>query len=212
MSKYVDWMMQGVEFANCNCSWGCPCQFNGAPTNGDCRAFCFVQIEKGRFGDTPLDGLRWGILGAWPAAIHLGNGKFQTIIEERANPKQRQAIEAVSHGKETEPGSLIWQVFSTTVTEFLSTLYKPIELTIDYTGRTAKMRVPGLIEGSGESIRNPVTGAEHPVRITMPTGFEFRESEVLSGKTKATGPIELDHNGSHAHLARIHWSTRGVVR
>lgn len=212
MSNYVEWEMQGVEFVNCNCAWGCPCQFNSAPTYGDCRAMGFAHIDQGRFGDVPLDGLRWGILAAWPAAVHLGNGRLQTIIEERANPRQRQAIETISHGGETEPGSLIWQVFSTTITEFLPTLYQPIELSIDYPARTARVKVPGIVEGSGESIRNPVTGAPHPVRVTIPAGFEFTESEVLNGKAKATGPIELKLDGSHAHIARYHWSTRGVVR
>ena len=212
MSAYVDWEMEGVEFVNCNCDWGCPCQFNGPPTRGHCRAAGFVQIDKGHFGDVPLDGLRWGIVAAWPKAIHQGNGRLQTIIEERANPRQRQAIEAISHGKETEPGSLIWQVFSTTVTEFLPTLFKPIELTLDYAKRTAQVNVPGFLESRGESIRNPVTGATHQVRVTMPTGFEFTESEVVSGKSKTKGAIEIDLDGSHAHLARIHWSTRGVVR
>jgi hypothetical protein len=204
--------MEGLEFSNCNCSWGCPCQFNGMPTNGDCRAFCFVQVAKGRFGNVSLDGLRWGILAAWPSAIHLGNGKFQSIIDERADPAQRKALEAISHGHETDPGSLIWQVFSTTITEYLPTLYKPITLSIDYEGRTAGVRVADVLEGRGESIRNPVTGKPHQVRVTMPTGFEFTESEVLSGKSKASGPIALDLNDSHAHVARIHWSTHGVVR
>ena len=38
------------------------------------------------------------------------------------------------------------------------------------------------------------------------------ESEFVSGTSKTTGPIELKFEGSHAHLARIHWSTHGVVR
>lgn len=25
----TEWSLQGTEFANCNCNWGCPCQFNG---------------------------------------------------------------------------------------------------------------------------------------------------------------------------------------
>jgi hypothetical protein len=212
MSSYVDWSMQGYEFANCNCAWGCPCQFNGPPTQGHCRAFVVIQIDKGHFGDVPLDGLRWGVLAAWPSAIHLGNGKMQAIIDERANTKQRAAIEAVSHGRETEPGALVWQVFSATIDQFLPTLYKPIELALDYTARTARVKVPGVVESSGESIRNPVTGAPHQVRVTMPTGFEFTDSEVLSGKSRATGPIELDLDGSHAHIARIHWTPHGVVR
>ena len=212
MSNYVEWEMQGVEYVNCNCAWGCPCQFNGPPTHGNCCAAGFIQIETGHFGDLPLDGLRWGFTAAWPAAIHLGNGKFQTIIDERANPLQRKAIETVSHGGEIEPGSLVWQVYSTTVKEFLPTLYKPINLTIDLAARTAKVSVPGLVEGQAESIRNPKTNAPHQVRMTLPTGFEFTESEVVNGRSKASGAIPLNLDGSHAQLGRIHWSTRGVVR
>jgi hypothetical protein len=212
MSQYVQWEIQGLEFINCNCAPGCPCQFNGLPTHGDCRTFAFGQIDRGHFGDVPLDGLRWGVLAAWPSAIHLGNGKFQTIVDERANSRQRHAIETITHGGETEPGSLIWQVFSATITEYLPTLYKPIELAIDYTARTARVKVPGVVEGSADSIRNPVTRAPHPVRVVMATGFEFTESEFLNGNSKATGPIELNLADSHAHIARIHWSTGGVVR
>jgi hypothetical protein len=210
--KLAEWSMQGVEFANCNCAWGCPCQFNGLPTHGNCRALTFVHIEKGRFNDVILDGLRWGILAAWPGPIHLGNGTFQSVIDEKANPAQRDALEAVSHGKETEPGKLIWQVFSTTVTKVLPTVFKPIELTVDMKARTAKLKVPGVIEGSAESIKNPMTKADHQVRVTLPNGFEFTESEFVSGSAKAPGEIALNFDGTHAHLSRIHWGTHGVVR
>jgi hypothetical protein len=211
--KLVEWSMQGVEFGHCNCAFGCPCQFNSLPTHGDCRALTFVQIEKGRFGDVPLDGLRWGILASWPGPIHLGNGTFQSIVDERADPKQRAALESISHGRETEPGKLIWQVFSTTVTKVQTTLFKPIELAIDVKTRMAKVNVPGVIEASAASIKNPMTGADHQARMTLPTGFEFTEAEFVSGKSKGTaGTIKLEFDGTHAHLARIHWSTHGVVR
>ena len=205
--------MQGVEFGNCNCATGCPCQFNALPTHGHCRAHTFIHVERGHFGGVKLDGLNWGIFGQWPGPIHLGNGLFQAIVDERADVKQRAALEAIAHGKETEPGKLIWQVFSTTVTKLLPTLYKPIELAIDLTSRTASLKVPGVIESSGEPIRNPVTGNEHRAKVTLPTGFEFTEAEFVRGKAKASsGPIDLQFDSTHAHLARIHWSTHGVVR
>ena len=211
--KLIEWSMQGVEFGNCNCAVGCPCQFNALPTHGNCRAHTFVKIESGRFGDVPLDGLSWGILASWPGPIHLGGGTFQAIVDERANPRQREAIEAVAHGRETEPGKLIWQVFSTTVTQVLPTLFRPVELTIDFKARTARLKVPGVAEASAAPIRNPKTGAEHPVKVTLPNGFEFTEAEFVSGKCNAaSGPIELEFDGTHAHLARIHWGTHGVVR
>ncbi len=204
--------MQGVEFINCNCAWGCPCQFNSLPTHGDCRALGFGQIEQGHYGNVPLDGLRWGVLLAWPKAIHLGNGTSQAIVDERADAHQRDALEAIIQGRDTDPGTLIWQVFATTMTKMLPTLFRPIELSLDVEKRTATVRVPGLVEGCGEPIRNPVTGAAHRARINLPAGFEYSQAEMASGTSRATGTIALDLQGTHAHLARFHWSTHGVVR
>jgi hypothetical protein len=209
---FTEWTMQGVEFINCNCAWGCPCQFNSLPTYGDCRALGFGQIEQGRYGDVPLDGLRWGVLLAWPKAIHLGNGTSQAIVDERADARQRGALEAIIQGRDTDPGTLIWQVFSTTMTKVLPTLFKPIELALDVEKRTATVRVPGLVEGRGDPIRNPVTGAEHRARIDLPAGFEYAQAEMASGTSRTSGAIALDLQGTHAHLARFHWSTHGVVR
>jgi hypothetical protein len=208
---FVDWRMQGIQVSNCNCDFGCPCQFNSLPTHGDCRAYLFVQIEKGHFGKVSLDGLRWGALFSWPGPIHLGGGTAMAVIDERANPEQRAALEAIAQGEETEPGSLITQVFSTTLTTGLPTQFKAIELAIDERAGTARVRVPGLIDGSAEPIKNPVTGQPHRARVLMPTGFEYRQAEYVSGTGKATGPIALDFQGTHAHIAQVNWSTRGVV-
>lgn len=211
--KYVEWSMEGTEFVNCNCAWGCPCQFQGLPTYGNCCAYGFAQIDKGTFGDVKLDGLRWGIIAAWPKAIHEGNGTFQTIIDERADAKQRAAIEAISHGKETEPGTLIWQVFSTTVTKFLPTIYKPIDLTIDIKTRKARARVDGVVEGAANAIINGKSGKEVHTKLSMPAGFEFTEAEFVDGVGRTLGgEIKLNFDHTHSHLARFHWSTRGVVR
>lgn len=209
---YIDWRMQGVQITNCNCNLGCPCQFNSLPTHGNCRAYAFYQIEKGHFGKTPLDGVRWGALFAWPGPIHLGNGTAMVVIDEKADAEQRAAIEAVAQGKETEPGSLITQVFSTTLSSAHPTQFKPIELSIDEQAGMAHVRVPGLVEGTAEPIRNPVTGAAHRVRVMLPTGFEYAEAEYLAGSAKASGPISIDFAGTHAHISQIHWSQNGVVR
>jgi len=212
--KFVNWSMQGTMLGHCNCAHGCPCQFNSLPTHGNCRAFEFVQVATGRFGDVPLDGLSWGALMSWPGPIHLGNGTFQSIIDANADSKQRAALEAVSHGKETEPGTLIWQVFSTTVTTVLPTLVKNIELSIDVSKRSASVKVPGVVDGSASPIKNPVTGQDHVARVTLPAGFEYSEAEFVSGtgKTGSESGIMLDFSNTHAHLAKIHWSTQGVVR
>ncbi len=73
----VDWEIRGPSFNNCNCAWGCPCQFNALPTHGHCRAFMCMQITDGHFGDVNLDGLHWIFTAAWPGAVHEGKGTWQ---------------------------------------------------------------------------------------------------------------------------------------
>ena len=90
-------------------------------------------------------------------------------------------------------------------------LYKPIELGIDYPARTARVEGTGRNRGQGRVHPQSGDRAVHQVRVNLPTGFEFTDSEVVSGKSRATGPIELDLDG-RTPLARIHWSTHGVVR
>lgn len=209
---FVEWRWQGIQVSNCNCNVGCPCQFNALPTHGHCRAYMFARIDQGHFGKTRLDGLRFGGLFAWPGPIHLGDGEAMPVIDERADADQRAAIEAVLMGQETEPGSLITQVFSTTLSKAHPTQYKPIELEIDEQAGTARVSIPGLLDASTGPIRNPVTGDPHRVRVSLPKGFEYETAEFLSGTGKSQGPIGLDFDGTHAHIAKMHWSTHGVVR
>ncbi len=208
---FVDWVMQGIQVSHCNCNIGCPCQFNALPSHGNCRAYVFVQIDKGHFGKVKLDGLRWGGLFKWPGPIHLGNGTAMVVVDKSATPEQKAAIESVAGGENTEPGSLITQVFSTTLTKVLPTQVKPIDLSIDYKKRTARVRVPDLVESDVESIKNPITGAPHQATVRLPKGFEYREAEFVTGKAKTSGEIELNFSDTHAHLAKVHWGTRGVL-
>ena len=210
--EYTEWEMEGVEMNNCNCGFGCPCQFNEDPSHGDCRGYAFVQIDRGHYGDVPLDGLRWGIRFAWPGPIHEGEGVCQSIIDESADPDQRAALEAISQGRDTEPGKLIWQIFSTTMDEFKPTLYRPIDLHIDMEARSARVKIPDMIDGNLDSIPSEMNPTGHHAKITLPFGFEFTEAEFVSGTSKVTGDIEMDFNSTHAHLCRVHWSTHGVVR
>ena len=55
---FVEWEIKAKEFGNCNCAYGCPCQFNALPTNGDCMAVVGIQVDEGHFGQTRLDGLK----------------------------------------------------------------------------------------------------------------------------------------------------------
>ena len=42
------WLLRGPQFGNCNCAYGCPCQFGSPTTNGFCQAFGAVQASTVR--------------------------------------------------------------------------------------------------------------------------------------------------------------------
>lgn len=206
------WRMKGPSFNNCNCDYGCPCQFNALPTHRQCEAIGAMHIDSGHFGTIKLDGLNWVALFHWPGAVHEGNGTCQAIIDERASPEQRDALLQILSGKSSEPGSTYIQVFSTTMTKMHDPLFKPIEFTIDVEKRTSKLRVPGLIEAGSEPIRNAVTGAESRAQICLPDGFEYTIVEVASGTTKSSAAVKLDLKKTHSHLGHYDLTEKGVVR
>ena len=34
----IPWEIHAIQVTNCNCDYGCPCQFNALPTYGTCEA------------------------------------------------------------------------------------------------------------------------------------------------------------------------------
>jgi hypothetical protein len=208
----IPWYIKAREFSNCNCDYGCPCQFNALPTHGDCKAIAGYQIDKGTFGDTKLDGLRIAAVYSWPGPIHEGGGQMQLIVDERADEAQRDALLKIMMGEETEEMATMWAVFTQMVTDVKEPLFRPVEFEVDVDNRTAKLIVPGLIEARGEPIRNSVTGELHRARIDLPNGFEFLMAEMGSGTSKSTGEIELEFTDSYGQFANIELNNSGVVR
>jgi hypothetical protein len=208
----VKWTIKAREFVNCNCSYGCPCQFDGLPTHGDCQAVAAMEIETGHHGDTKLDGLRFVGIFRWPGAIHEGRGEAAVVIDERATPAQREALLRILTGQDTEPGATIFQVFSTTFEKLHEPIFAPIEFSVDVDRRVGRVVVPGVTEGRGEPIKNPVTGAEHRARIDMPDSFEYSLAEIGRGWSNVQRPFTMNLADSYGQFANIHLSQSGVVK
>lgn len=208
----VKWMIKGREFAHCNCSYGCPCQFNALPTHGNCQALVGIVVDSGYHGDTDLGGVKFAGVFSFPGAIHQGHGEALLVIDESATPAQREAVLRIVSGQDTEPGATFFQVFSSMLEKVHDPIFAKVDFDVNVDGRKARLNVLGLIEARGEPIKNPVTGNEHRVRIDMPQGFEFATAEAGRGWGKTFGAIKHDLNDSHAHFANLHLTGAGVVR
>lgn len=208
----IPWEIQAVEFASCNCAYGCPCQFNALPTHGNCEAAVGMHIERGRFGDTVLDGLDCVMVMCWPGPIHAGGGKAFIVLDERADDDQRQGLLTILSGGETDPGATVWNVFAATLDEVFDPVFRPIDMAVDVDARVGHVKVDGLVETRGEPIRNPVTGEEHRARIDLPNGFEYTLAEMGASHARTSGPIALSFDDRYGQFAHIHLDNHGVVR
>jgi len=205
-----DWRLEGEWIKNCNCAFGCPCDFNALPTQGYCKGMVGMRITKGHFDKTRLDGLMFAVTVDFPGALHEGNGQIQPIIDERATAEQREALFNIMSGKFSAEGTL-FHILSLIVTKIHDPLFVPITFSFDKDGRVARLVAKGVLETDVEPIKNPVTGAPHRVQVVMPEGFEHRAAEVASANIRSTGAIKFDTSGTHSSLANVVQTPEGVA-
>lgn len=206
------WEIKAREFANCNCDYGCPCQFNGLPTTGQCQAVFAIEIDEGHYGDVKLDGLRMAGVFWWPGAVHEGRGKAQPIVDVRANEAQRNALLALMSGQDSDPFATMFNVYASMLEEVFEPIVTEIDFKVDVDGRTAHIIVDGVIDSKGEPIRNKVTGEPSRGSIYLPNGFEYTYAEMGSGTSRTKGNIELTMDDSYGQFALIHLNNHGIVR
>ncbi len=205
-----DWRLEGEWIKNCNCAFGCPCDFNAPPTQGSCKGLFGMRITKGHFGSTRLDGMNFAVTVDFPGALHEGNGQIQPIIDERATAEQREALFNIFSGKNSAEGTL-FQILSLIVTKIHDPLFVPIEFSFDKNGRVARLVAKGVLETDVEPIKNPVTGTPHRIQVVMPEGFEYKSAEVASANIRSTGAIKFETKGSNGTLANVVQTPDGVA-
>ena len=191
------WEISGTVLVGCNCDYGCPCNFNAPPTSGDCEGGWVWRIDRGRFDDVELDGLTLAVFADWPKAIHDGGGKAVALYDERADDRQREALEALLRGGEGGP----WGIFANTY-ELLDIIPAPVEF--ESNGERSRYKIGDYAELQVEPIRNPVTGAEVRAAVILPSGLVFNEGWcAASGVFKVDGPLAYDHSGKQAEYAHF---------
>jgi len=207
---YTDWIIKGPKIGACNGDYGCPCEFNGKPSFGTCEGLEAHRIDEGYFGDTRLDGLIVAAWYCWPGPVHEGGGTVQGIIDKRASGAQAQALFKILGGEEQEP-TTVFNIYGSTIETEHDPIFAEIEFACDIPGRTARLKVDGVLDLTIEPIRNPVTGKPHRARIVLPEGFEFHEAEIASADFDVSAALAYGHRGRYAALFDVAYGPYGVI-
>jgi hypothetical protein len=202
----TSWQISGDEVVSCNCDWGCPCQFNANPTQGFCEAAIVFQINDGNYGDTSMDGVRFGLVVHWDGAIHEGGGHLQLVVGEEAGDEQREALLALATG---EHGGTYFEIFSAVCPHRRDPVTAKIDIDVDRDRREGTFRIGDLAESRIEPIKSPVDGSEHRARINLPGGFEYEEAEMgntVEASANGDGPLSFTLENTYAQLNPFEWS------
>ena len=206
------WKLKGRELANCNCDYGCNCQFGGLPDKGNCQAVFAMAIDEGVHGVTDLSGLNIAAVFSWPGPIHEGHGECVAFVDQRASVAQRNALLTIMTGGDTDPMATVFAVFASTIETMHEPQFVPVDFDVDVEARKGKLRIAGHVEMDGEPIRNPVNGAEVRAQIRLPEGFEYEVADIGSGTSWSIEPMQLEHSASYGQFAHLHLDSHGVVR
>jgi hypothetical protein len=201
LQEIPEWNMRADYVETCNCDYGCPCNFDGFPTDGFCRALVLYHVRDGNFGKIKLDGLDVIIAMSWPKAIHEGNGTVQLYITKKADGSQRDAIIRIFSGQSKGDGP--FALFASTFKYILEPQFTDIVTTID--GKKSSFAVPGIIDVQTESFVNPVTGEEQETKIELPKGFIWKLAQAAKSKIMriSTPHLNFDDSGKNAFCSVV---------
>jgi hypothetical protein len=201
----ANWQIKGQYYENCSCDFLCPCvpsQMQVKPTKGSCTFAMGFQIEQGRYGDTPLDGLGFIVVGFTPEEMAKGNWSVGLVIDERATDAQRDAITGIASGSAGGPMAALGGL----VGKFLGAESAPIAF--QRNGDSWGVRAGDGIRINGRGTKG-LNAEASPMQLTNtghPAADAFSLANASDSHVAALGVLWDDASGrNNAQYAPFSW-------
>ncbi len=204
----TSWSISGEYFENCNCAVVCPCifsteaPFHSTPTEGACEVAFAFHLDKGSFGDVSLDGLNAALIARTPGPMIEGNWSVALYVDERADERQREALQAIFAG---QAGGTMGN-FAPLISEVLGV--KAVPITYRTEGKRRSVEIPGIMTMAVHPVASAMGEDKELVAINAhpfaPEGVAMAVGE--QGSTWADYGLRWDNSGKNGHYAPIRWS------
>jgi hypothetical protein len=200
------WNISGQYFETCSCDFVCPCilgQMSVRPSKGSCTFAMTLQVERGTFGNVPLNGLTFIVLGMTPEEMGKGNWSIGLVIDERATAEQREAITAIASGAAGGPMAPL----SGLIGKFLGAESAAIRIERD--GKKFAVSAGTLVDMAGEGAMGIDPNATEPMYLENtghPISSRLAVAHASRSHVHALGLTWDDLTGkNNAHYAPFNW-------
>lgn len=198
MAGIPKWHAKGDWFDVCRCDVPCPCSWAQPPDDDYCEGILVWHIQEGRYGDVPLEGLNVVALATFHGNVWAGTHsepKMGVILDERADDRQREALQMIFGGQAGGWPGRFNEIFGA---EMVGLEFAPIEVEVADDLTSWKARVPGRVRAEAEALTGPTS--DKPPRMEHLPGAE-------------TGPGGIGTQGKatadHADALIFHWDRVG---
>ena len=200
------WNISGQYVETCSCDFVCPCilgQMAVRPSKGSCTFAMAMQVERGSFGDVPLNGLTFIVLGMTPEEMGKGNWSVGLVIDEQATAAQRDAIIAIASGAAGGPMAAL----SGLIGKFLGAEQAPIRIEQD--GKKFTVTAGKLVDMAGEGAMGIDPNATEPMYLENtghPVSSRLAVAHASKSHVHALGLTWDDASGkNNGHYAPFNW-------
>jgi hypothetical protein len=202
------WHANGQYYETCSCDFVCPClpgKLAVEPTKGSCTFAMAFQIESGKYGTVPLDGLGFIILGLTPEAMGKGNWSVGVIADARASAEQRDAIAAIANGSSGGPMAAL----SALVGSFLGVESAPIRF--DRSGLEWSVTAAKFVDMAAVGALGANPDAKEPLHLENtghPAADRFALANAVRSHVNALGLSWDDTSGkNNGQYAPFSWKS-----
>lgn len=93
------YQLEGSLLEVCTCNILCPCWVGEDPDGGTCDGALAWHIEKGKVNGVDVSGLTFAALSHIPGNVLKGNWTIVAYVDDKATPKQQEALLDAFTGK-----------------------------------------------------------------------------------------------------------------
>jgi hypothetical protein len=160
------------------------------------------SIERGHFGDIPLDGLGFVVVGVTPEEMAKGNWSVGVIVDERATAQQRDAITGIASGGAGGPMAAL----SGLVGKFLGVETAPVVFERDDGAWSVSASSMIHLAGRAATGLNPEAPPMQLTNTGHPAADTFNLARASDSRVAALGVAWSDPSGrNNAQYAPFAW-------
>lgn len=197
----MPWHITGQLIEACSCKAACPCVLGSAePDQGWCSGALTFAVQEGESDGVNLAGRTVVFLIDLPNDFASGNGTVRLYIDDAADARQHQELEAIFTGKKGGPG----EVLSSLVGTWLPTQSAAIRIegddnpsiTVGTIGNVQLQRIRDEAGHATALLNAPVLGAIQVERADLARG---------DGSRFADPEMRQWESGGHGSLSPFSW-------